>query len=636
MLWSNWRGALAVLLLSGVGLVWSQAPRTTKSAAPERFMTVHENGKPTRCRVVAEWRMGEGAKAYQLQIVATGAMMTIVEDGPTAAVPGTKMKGMPMRIYHWGNSKSAPPGVPTPPQVAQVAPKQAAPKVVPTSHVVPAAPVVVSQAPARSVQTPCVQCNECCEKPGLLNKIFAPKHAPTVIDCTEKVVWWEEKDGQRISPTIVTAGHNPFEQKNVVLPGNAPAVANAMGTTPPKPKTVVHSESVVTLPATKTNKTVAPAPKSQFSTAADNAQRTITTAEMAGGKTKKEFAKAPERKTQLPGKTTVETARSSDPLLHPERFAPKEEKMLPKGINMNAFKGEFPVQSMPVQSTPTPSATPVPAKSPMMTAQAPKVPQLLQSKPGRWPLGAQSVLAASGGNPGAIMYIPVPIATVPEPYRPPVPPAALPPDAGFVNAFTPALPNHGIMVHQHPHQQQLMQANWMAQQQMMAQRNMLQSSPMVPIGYNPITQTGGYHGPRPPSPPVMPAVYNSAMHSGQVNQAMDRRTGPATVTQVQHQEVAGLLKVLRESPFPAQREWAANSLAECSSMAHEVVPALLTGAQHDKAAIVRASCVYGLARLNANNAQVLSVLQHLRNDADPRVRQEADHALARFGMPMSR
>ncbi len=632
MLWSNWRGALAVLLLSGVGLVWSQAPRTTKSAAPERFMTVHENGKPKRCRVVAEWRMGD-AKAYQLQIVATGAMMTIVEDGPTAAVPGTKMKGMPMRIYHWGNSKSAPPGVPMPPQVVQAAPKvvptthvvQAAPKVAPTTHVAPAAPKVASQAPARSVQTPCTHCNECCEKPGLLNKIFAPRHAPTVIDCKEKVVWWEEKDGQRISPTIVTAGHNPFEQKNVVLPGNTPAVVNAMGTTSPKPKTVVLSESVVTLPGTKTT----------------------TTAEMAGGKGKKEFAKAPEKKTQQPGKSTVETAKSSDPLLHPERFAPKEEKLLPKGINMNSFKGELPVQSTPVQSTPTPSvtpsATPVPAKSPTMTAQAPKVPQMLQTKAGRWPLGAQSALAAGAGNPGPIMYVPVPIATVPEPYRPPMPPAVAPPNAVYVNAFTPAQPNpnQGIPVH-HPQQQQLMQANWMAQQQMMAHQAMLQSSPMVPIGFDPIMQTGGYTGPRPPSPPVTPAVYNSAMHSGQVNQAMDRRTGPATVTQVQHQagaqhqEVAGLLKVLHESPFPAQREWAANSLAECRSMAHEVVPALLTGAQHDQAAIVRASCVYGLARLNANNAQVLSVLQHLRNDADPRVRQEADHALARFGMPMSR
>src|SRR5262249_16193947 len=41
----------------------------------------------------------------------------------------------------------------------------------------------------------------------------------------EQVIWWEEKNGQRVSPVIVTSGKNPFDAQNTVrIPGKKPEV----------------------------------------------------------------------------------------------------------------------------------------------------------------------------------------------------------------------------------------------------------------------------------------------------------------------------------------------------------------------------------------------------------------------------
>ena len=57
---------------------------------------------------------------------------------------------------------------------------------------------------------------------------------------------------------------------------------------------------------------------------------------------------------------------------------------------------------------------------------------------------------------------------------------------------------------------------------------------------------------------------------------------------------------------------------------------LLQAAQQDPAATVRASCVYSLAHMNAASEPVVSTLYMLRNDGDPRVRQEVEQALVRL------
>src|SRR5262245_38135047 len=107
MAWSKWRAAVVLVLLGSVGLAWSQSPmfnRPASSPSSERIMTVHENGQALRCRVIQSWKTPAGAQAHQLQVLETGAMLTILEDGVPTTVsqgPGSQVRALPMRIFHW-------------------------------------------------------------------------------------------------------------------------------------------------------------------------------------------------------------------------------------------------------------------------------------------------------------------------------------------------------------------------------------------------------------------------------------------------------------------------------------------------------------------------------------------------------
>ena len=330
----------------------------------------------------------------------------------------------------------------------------------------------------------------------------------------------------------------------------------------------------------------------------------------------------------------------------------------------------------------------------------------------RRPWAAQSVLAAGNNVPTRMTYVPVPVATVPDPYRPPVPPAprmpAAPQPNAYVNAFTPQAPptdktppnpmmvnafgngyppataaplppgmptpppympnvgyqpnpmaqgypmapgyppNPNMMAAQgvpNPYfyqgavQQASMQQQALLQQQammnyqaMMQQQAAMaqQNRPMLPVNY-----PQNYQGPQAPNPfaqhPIQPVQYQQVvMPQPAINVAMDRRLMPAPA--VNNQELSQLLQVLRESPYPAQREWAANSLSTYDWRAHpELVQVLLQVAQQDPAAVVRASCVYSLGRMNAACEPVITTMYTLRNDGDPRVRQEVEQTLTRLG-----
>ena len=60
----------------------------------------------------------------------------------------------------------------------------------------------------------------------------------------------------------------------------------------------------------------------------------------------------------------------------------------------------------------------------------------------------------------------------------------------------------------------------------------------------------------------------------------------------------------------------------------QVVDALVTAAWKDVAATVRQACIHSLAIMGCNTMPVVNALQALRLDADPRVREEAEQALA--------
>src|SRR5262249_2921028 len=122
------------------------APAPDGSSSPE-YRTVLEAGRPPlRCRVVRRWRIKDGptpCDACELQSTQTGEMLTIVETAPAevpGAAPGTNLKAMPARIFHWGRYKERPAGVPAPPGSSDTVVS----KPLPNAPVVTAQPAVVN------------------------------------------------------------------------------------------------------------------------------------------------------------------------------------------------------------------------------------------------------------------------------------------------------------------------------------------------------------------------------------------------------------------------------------------------------------------------------------------------------------
>jgi hypothetical protein len=97
--------------------------------------------------------------------------------------------------------------------------------------------------------------------------------------------------------------------------------------------------------------------------------------------------------------------------------------------------------------------------------------------------------------------------------------------------------------------------------------------------------------------------------------------------------VPQIMATLKESPLPSQREVAAEQLSELNWRTQpQVVDGLTKAAREDPAATVRAACVRALAHMKVNTIDVATVVQELKNDRDPRVRQEADSALEVLGV----
>ncbi len=114
--------------------------------------------------------------------------------------------------------------------------------------------------------------------------------------------------------------------------------------------------------------------------------------------------------------------------------------------------------------------------------------------------------------------------------------------------------------------------------------------------------------------------------------------------QANYESMAGMdqntreyLRVLKDSIYPSQREWAAEQVSACDWRKNEaVVDALIAAAKEDPAATVRAGCVRCLTKMKVNTVPVVVAVQALKADADPRVRTEVDEALSTLapGLPM--
>jgi hypothetical protein len=96
-------------------------------------------------------------------------------------------------------------------------------------------------------------------------------------------------------------------------------------------------------------------------------------------------------------------------------------------------------------------------------------------------------------------------------------------------------------------------------------------------------------------------------------------------------DLSRILGLLHTSIYPEARENAVNALQNVNWQTNpQVVQSLLAAARQDESPAVRAACVRCLAKLNVNTVPVVSTVQALRADADPRVQYEAEQALARL------
>ncbi len=307
---------------------------------------------------------------------------------------------------------------------------------------------------------------------------------------------------------------------------------------------------------------------------------------------------------------------------------------------------------------PPPPPAPVAAKPPM---QVPTTPP-----------GVGSVMAA--GNPP---YIPVPIVTVPQ-SPPPVPPsptvprapvpnrtvagpsvAGMPPP-GAANAFTTPGPTRPIPSETIPGE---LTVNAFGGP---PPAGVVVPQPPMAAGYGRPPQ--GY-GPMPAMPmqpsagmpgvariPVMPAGYSPAAYynygvamggmgmmpmpaAGLPNPMMMAPPAaghPHDPAAAMMPSIVQMMQMLSDSDYPSQREWAADQLAGLNWRTHpHAVQALVGAAKSDPAPMVRVSCVRSLMRMQANTMPVVSVVQGLKDDPDPRVRDAVSEALVAFGVAPS-
>src|SRR5687768_3805758 len=124
MVWSKRKGFLLTVLVLTVavtGLAWSQQSASLPShnnSDGTIYVTVREDGKPVqKCRLLYSWNLENGQKAYQVQAVDTGELITLtgLVDVPNAPQVVTEQPNMVSKVFRWGKSKTCPPGFPQPP-----------------------------------------------------------------------------------------------------------------------------------------------------------------------------------------------------------------------------------------------------------------------------------------------------------------------------------------------------------------------------------------------------------------------------------------------------------------------------------------------------------------------------------------
>jgi hypothetical protein len=654
---------------------------------PQRIITVEEPGHPpAKCRILKAWHMPDGGMAREVQDIDTGEIMTIADSGPvtTAQTPGSapRLHEVSSRIFHWGRSSTPPPGVPLPPEAVMGSFAQASP-----APPMPAAPVTASVAQPSDWRQSWGNAGSR-PAPGSSNSYATPPgQAPLPRTdysanvpgrpSTPSLEYPTRPGGSYTAQAPGTSRTGSLFASAQPRPENAPGVKAVVVSAPAQPQTVTEDS---------------PAVKAAIAAAAAVPAKPATvTATVVPSKpaTNSSLAAAP-KPVDLP----KADSQRPDPLATPDRFSRKSADTL-----ASTSKGAAPTQQAAASADKSP-ATPAKGGAPTQQAAAssdksPATPSQQPATGGKaLPAGAQSVLAAQGGNPGQICYLPVPVVTLPSGYRPqpetpriPQAPRPIAPgpqiDPSMVsgNAFTPdgpptpapqqqvammgdmrnaftvtpsgtPLPNNPAAMNAaafaqlasrmpcpRPPMQNMyaqgwgapgvpgpMAAGWPPQYMPPAAGMMPPAAQGMAYPYPPMAMAPAMPGANAPAgSAVTPVAYHPSASAGQLPPLPSEER----LTESDAHNSMALFQLLKDSLYPSQREWAADNLAAAEWRANPmVVQALVTAAHDDPAPTVRVACVHSLAKLNAKSAPVLAMLQGLKADTDPRVRNEAEQALA--------
>lgn len=155
-----------------------------------------------------------------------------------------------------------------------------------------------------------------------------------------------------------------------------------------------------------------------------------------------------------------------------------------------------------------------------------------------------------------------------------------------------------------------------------------ESKPMTftPVESRPMVATPVAAKPMDVKPMVMTPVTTTA------SQLPATMTTAAPVASTNGPNPQQLLVVLRNSIYPFQREWAVDNLSNVDWRSNpEVVQALMSAARKDAAPTVRVMCIRALVKMKVDTVPVVTAIQALRSDPDPRVEHEAQAALTALG-----
>jgi hypothetical protein len=211
------------------------------------------------------------------------------------------------------------------------------------------------------------------------------------------------------------------------------------------------------------------------------------------------------------------------------------------------------------------------------------------------------------------------------PPPPPVPTAAVPQPPQYITAASAAAADQGGNAFSGP-------ASAPSKTNSGPDRNAPPPLSRMP-GFTPEPGSHDFFTQIPPAPPVIAAAPTAGIVAAGYPVVAPTRTSMPAVPAGATASEAGpsaneLLMTLRTSLFPSQREWAADRLTSSDWHAQpQVIVGLALAAHNDPAPLVRAGCLRALARMHAVCEPAVVAARDLKNDADSRVRQEAEQTL---------